>query len=204
MRPRPTDTAATDDGARALLALAQGGDADAFVAFVRLTEAGVVAVLRRLLDDARDVEEAAQDVFVQAWRNLARFRGDSAPFTWLYRIAVNEALQRRRRRRVDTTPLEPGAGRDAITWIAAGGERGPADAVAESRELRSTLGRLLRDLPSDQRAAVVLRDVVGLSNQEVADVLETTLPAAKARIHRGRMALRERLEQHRDNKPSER
>src|SRR3990170_6649782 len=92
-----------------LLARAREGDVDSFAEFVRLFERRVRAVLGRLLDDERDVDEAAQDTFVQAWRTLGRFRGEAAPFTWLYRIAVNEALQRNRRRRLDTQPLEQAA-----------------------------------------------------------------------------------------------
>src|SRR6266851_10115075 len=91
---------------RDLLLRARDGDLAAFEEFVRLFERRVRALLSRLLDDLRDVDEAAQDVFVQAWRNLDRFRGDAAPFTWLYRIAVNEALQRARRKRLDTQPLD--------------------------------------------------------------------------------------------------
>src|SRR3972149_9502202 len=84
-----------------LLARARKGDVEAFAELVRLFERRIRALLGRLLDDERDVEEAAQDTFVQAWRSLDRFRGDAAPFTWIYRIAVNEALQRTRRKRLD-------------------------------------------------------------------------------------------------------
>jgi len=89
-----------------LLTQAQAGDVAAFERFVRLFERRVRGLLSRLLSDERDIEEAAQDTFVQAWRNLSRFRGDAAPFTWLYRIAVNEALQRSRRRRLETQPID--------------------------------------------------------------------------------------------------
>src|SRR5919201_6219729 len=90
---------------RELLEQAKGGDLDAFAEFVRTFERRIRSVLFRLLDDARDVDEAVQDTFVQAWRNLGRFRGDAAPYTWLYRIAVNEALMRRRRKSLPTTDL---------------------------------------------------------------------------------------------------
>src|ERR671937_2552558 len=89
-----------------LLIEAQAGDLEAFEQFVRLFERRVRGLLSRLLSDQRDIEEATQDTFLQAWRNLSRFRGDAAPFTWLYRIAVNEALQRARRKRLETQPLE--------------------------------------------------------------------------------------------------
>jgi RNA polymerase sigma-70 factor (ECF subfamily) len=148
---------------------------------MRTFERRVRAVLFRLLDDVRDVDEAVQDTFVQAWRNLGRFRGDAAPYTWLYRIAVNEALQRRRRKTLPTSELQE--------TPVPGGE----DAFAAA-DVRAFLIERLRALPVEYRTAVVLRDVEGLSNQEVANVLEISLAAAKSRIHRGRMQLREELE----------
>lgn len=154
---------------------------DAFAGFMRHFERRVRTVLYRILDDARDVEEATQDTFVQAWRNLDRFRGDAAPFTWLYRIATNEALQRRRRVRVETVEFSE--------------EHAPEhDMALETGELRSLLAEEIRALPFEYRTALVLRDVEGLSNEEVADALDITLAAAKSRIHRARMTLREQLD----------
>src|SRR5262249_46304617 len=97
-RFRQYDPAAVTASERELLEQAKEGDLEAFAEFVRVFERRIRSVLYRLLDDARDIDEAVQDTFVQAWRNLDRFRGDAAPYTWLYRIAVNEALMRRRRK----------------------------------------------------------------------------------------------------------
>jgi RNA polymerase sigma-70 factor (ECF subfamily) len=166
---------------RELLERAKAGDLDAFAEFMRTFERRVRIVLYRLLDDARDIDEAVQDTFVQAWRNLERFRGDAAPSTWLYRIAVNEALMRRRRKALPTSELQE-------TSVA-----GSEDAFAAA-DARAFLIARLRQLPVEYRVAVVLRDVEGLSNEEVAEALEITLAAAKSRIHRGRMQLREELE----------
>ena len=142
---------------RDLLLRARDGDLAAFEEFVRLFERRVRALLSRLLDDLRDVDEAAQDVFVQAWRNLDHFRGDAAPFTWLYRIAVNEALQRTRRRRLDTRPLEEEVA------------EAPPETTVEDRELEAFLAERLRELPFELRAPLVLRDLEGWSNKEVAE-----------------------------------
>jgi RNA polymerase sigma-70 factor, ECF subfamily len=158
-----------------LIARAREGDLDAFADLVRRYERRVRGVLVRLLDDERDVEEATQDVFVQAWRNLSRYRGDSAPFTWLYRIAVNDALMRQRRRRPPTRELD---------------ESREAAEPAPDDELRRFLLARIGELPLDERAPLVLRDLQGLSNQEVADVLGLSLAATKSRIHRARMRLR--------------
>jgi RNA polymerase sigma-70 factor (ECF subfamily) len=174
----------------ALLARARAGDADAFAELVRRYEHRVRVVLFRLLDDDRDVDEATQDAFVQAWRNLDRFRGDAAIFTWLYRIAVNEALARLRRKRVATTDLDDVA---ETAHVAADPAHEPEHG-AEVSELQAFLAGSIRRLPMDYRAPLVLRDVLGLSNQEVADVLQLSLAAAKSRIHRARMRIRAELE----------
>ena len=169
---------------RELLLRARSGDLDAFEEFVAVFERRIRALLSRFLHDERDIDEAAQDTFVQAWRHLDRFRGDAAPFTWLYRIAVNEALQRARRKQLDTRPLEDEPPVAPDTQV----ER------AESREVQEFLAERLRELPLELRAPLVLRDLEGWSNQEVADLLELSLPAAKSRIHRARMKLRHDLE----------
>jgi RNA polymerase sigma-70 factor (ECF subfamily) len=176
-----------------LLARAREGDVEAFAHFVRLLERRVRGLLGRLLDDERDVDEAAQDTFVQAWRHLDRYRADAAPFTWIYRIAVNEALQRTRRKRLDTRSL------DAIPGTEPQGEPGTpsprrVDLEAESRELLAFVAARIRALPFDYRAPLVLRDVEGWTNEEVADALDISIPAAKSRIHRARMQLREELD----------
>ena len=175
-----------------LLLEAQAGDLAAFERFVRLFERRVRGLLSRLLSDERDVEEATQDTFVQAWRNLSRFRGDAAAFTWLYRIAVNEALQRARRRRLETRPLED----DVLDYQhgATGSRPRPPHQLAEEHETQMFLLDRVRQLPIDLRAPLVLRDIEGWSNQEVAEILELSLAAAKSRIHRARMKLREELE----------
>ena len=174
----------------ALLGQAKGGDVEAFAELVRRHEHRVRAVLYRLLDDERDVEEATQDSFVQAWRNLDRFRGEAAVFTWLYRIAVNEALGRLRRKRVPLAEVADVEQADSRTAQATSEPEG----AAEAGELKAFLARRIRALPLEYRAPLVLRDLFGLSNQEVADVLELSVAAAKGRIHRARMQLREELE----------
>jgi RNA polymerase sigma-70 factor (ECF subfamily) len=175
---------ADGDDAR-LIELARGGDVDAFALLVRRYEHPVRGVLMRLLRDARDVEEATQDVFVQAWRNLDRFRGDASPFTWLYRISVNEALMRQRRKRLTESELNEASGFVSTFSTAS---------AAEAAELRGFLLEQISELPFEYRAPLVLRDLEGLSNEEVATVLGLSLAATKSRIHRARMQLREALE----------
>lgn len=181
--PRPEDDAV-------LVSAAQDGDLDAFAEIVVRHEQRVRVVVRRLLDDDRDVEETVQDVFVQAWRHLDRYRGDAALFTWLYRIGVNEGLARRRKRQSETVDLDAPAAAGVHDTRR---EAQPA-AMTEAAETRAQVLNALARLPFDHREAVVLRDLAGLSNEEVADALGLTVPAAKSRIHRGRLLLRELLQ----------
>lgn len=179
------------DVGRSLLERAGAGDQDAFVEFVRLYEVRVAGVVRRLLDDERDLEEVVQDVFVQAWRNLDRYRGEASVFTWLYRIATNQALMKLRRKQLQLVDID-----DAAAAQQPQTPPSPAPAErAEAAELRAFVAERIRELPFEYRAALVLRDIEGLSNEEVAETLEISLPAAKSRIHRARMQLREQLQQ---------
>jgi RNA polymerase sigma-70 factor, ECF subfamily len=173
-----------------LVRLAQEGDLDAFAEIVHRHERRLRIVLLRILDDTRDVEEAVQDAFVQAWRNLARYRAEAALFTWLYRIGVNAALAKTRRRVHPTTDLDtlPSEGATHVSPEVV------PEAVAEAHDLRARVLAALAELPFEHREAVVLRDVAGLTNEEVAAALDLSVAAAKSRIHRGRLALRELLE----------
>jgi RNA polymerase sigma-70 factor, ECF subfamily len=171
-----------------LLRRAQEGDLDAFGEFIRVCERRIRAVLGRLLDDPRDVEEAAQDTFVQAWRHLDRFRGEAAPFTWLYRIAVNEALQRTRRRRPDTQSLESAPALERQMSPESTAPRPlPADVAAGQREDVARLVREIRALPFESRVPLVLRDVEGWRYEDLAAVLDISVSAAKSRVHRARL-----------------
>jgi RNA polymerase sigma-70 factor, ECF subfamily len=182
-----------------LVRLAQEGDLDAFAEIVRRNERRLRVVLLRILDDPRDVEEAVQDAFVQAWRNLDRYRADAALFTWLYRIGVNAALARTRRKQHPTADLgsirEEGAPQVADELL--------PEPSAEAHDLRVRVLAALAQLPFEHREAVVLRDLAGLSNEEVAAALGISLPAAKSRIHRGRLQLRDLLEPSTGHEPRE-
>lgn len=177
-----------DDSVR--LRHAQAGDLIAFEEFVREHHRRVCSVLSHLLDDPRDVDECAQDTFVRVWKTGARFRGDAAPTTWLHRIAVNVALQRHRRRILSTVPLEAVSDHE----LCSDPDRTSPEASVEQLELRRMLAACLRSLPFDQRAPVVLRDVMGWSTDEVASALGVSSASIKSRVHRARMRLRAALE----------
>ena len=150
----------------------------------------VYNVAYRLMGNHHDAEEVAQDAFISAFRARDRFRGDSKATTWLYRITVNAALMRLRRdkRRKEMTVSEDARPDAPSTDLAE--LPGPA---ALNSELGEKLTAAVGSLPDDLKAAVVLRDIQGLSNNEAAEILDISIPAIKARLHRGRVAIRAQL-----------
>ena len=174
------------DTEASLLARAQAGDVGAFERLSGAYADRVFMLLLRLLGDRSEAEDVAQEVMLRAWQGITRFRGQSSYFTWLYRIAVNEAnraLERRSRR-----PARVAIGVDELQL--------PAPAAldpsrqAENSELRRALGRALAELPPPLRTALVLRDVEGLSAQEAAEIAGISQAAFKSRLHQARLRVR--------------
>jgi RNA polymerase sigma-70 factor (ECF subfamily) len=132
-----------------------------------------------------DAEEVTQEAFIRIFRGLARFRGDSALGTWIYRLAVNAALSHRSRRPPPTEPLD-GGGFGGSTFVASEPVNG--DAV-----LRARLERGLAKLPIGYRTVVVLHDVEGLEHEEIAAVLGCHVGTSKSQLHKARARLREIL-----------
>jgi RNA polymerase sigma-70 factor, ECF subfamily len=169
-----------------LLARARAGDVAAFEQLSGAYADRLFMLLLRLLGDRAEAEDLAQEVMLRAWRGITRFQGRSSFFTWLYRIAVNEAnraLERRARRPPDTA-----IGAHELTLPA------PAAAEparqAENSELRLALGKALAGLPPELRTAIVLRDVEGLSTQEAAEIVGIGQAAFKSRLHQARLRVR--------------
>ena len=152
----------------------------------------VYGALRRFGLDPSEADEVAQEVFVRAWRGLARFEERAQFATWLYRIAFNEAQRQLSRRAPPRTQADPDRD-DPIVSLPESSLLGP-EARALDREFERTLERALEQLPADWRAAVVLRDVEGLSTREAASIVGVREAAFKSRLHRGRMELRALLE----------
>jgi RNA polymerase sigma-70 factor (ECF subfamily) len=169
-----------------LVRRAREGDMEAFEELVMRQADRLFATLRSFGLDEAEAHEVAQETFLRAWRALPRFEGRARFFTWLYRIAFNEA-QRRLARRPPAGLLDTS---EHQHWEdLPDREPGPATR-AEGAELRATLRRALREIPIELRAPVVLRDVEGLSTEEAASILELGEAAFKSRLHRGRIALR--------------
>ena len=154
----------------------------------------VYGALRRFGLDADEADEVAQEVFVRAWRGLGRFEERARFSTWLYRIAFNEAQRRLTRRSPPrAAPVSDPDRDDPIASLPESPELGP-EALALDREFEQALEQALDQLPADWRAAVVLRDIEGLSTEEAADIVGAGQAAFKSRLHRGRMQLRALLE----------
>jgi RNA polymerase sigma-70 factor, ECF subfamily len=185
-----------------LLDRLRAGEGAAFNRLVTERTPDVYALLCRLTDDPEEARDLTQETFLQAFRAVAHFRGEADVRTWLYRIAVNQARNRwrwwRRRRRDVTVSLDApaAAGADERPLAARLPDaRAPdpeANALANEREraLVAALGKLARPY----REAVVLRDVEGLSYEEVAAALGINVGTVKSRLSRGRLELRRRLE----------
>lgn len=186
---RPTDV---------LVEAARRGRPGAFEAIVRAHQDRVYAFCSRMLSDREEALDAAQEVFLSAWRNLSGFRGDASLSTWLLKIAANRCLNVIRRRSAragketsfsgmsggdgDDPPFEP-RGRD---------EDRP-DRIVEGRELGTVLLRALDRIDPESRSLVLLSDVEGLSYEELADAAGLPLGTVKSKLHRARMSLRKML-----------
>lgn len=163
---------------RVLVSAAQAGDLDAFEILVRRYQFPVYRIALRLLASSADADDVTQDTFLRAWRSLSRFRGDSAVETWLYRIATRRCFDLLGARRPTETLDEDRFGNISD----------PANTVEQRERLRA-ITEQIQALSPDQRAALVLREFEDLSYEQVADVLQTTVPAIKGRIHRARVTI---------------
>lgn len=172
------------------MAMAQAGDEAAFENLIRRCSPRLQAVLFRITREPEAAQDAVQNALLRAWQNIDRFEARSSFFTWLTRIGINEAYRTIRRR-----PPGPELALDDAVGERIPGWGDQPDEVFESREFLAALDAALKRLPSDYRAAVVLRDVEGLSTSEAAEILGIGERALKSRLHRGRMALRRELDE---------
>jgi RNA polymerase sigma-70 factor (ECF subfamily) len=171
-------------------------DDAAFEALVDRYQTLVMSTCFHFLGNTEDSEDVAQDVFVQVYRNAARFRGDSKLSTWLYRIAVNRSLNFIRDNRkvgflASITSIFDGNPDEVPEPAAPDSER--PDSQLEDRELYETTQRAIDSLPKNQRAAWVLHKYEGLSHKEVGDVLGRSVSSVESLIHRAKISLQKNL-----------
>ena len=165
------------------------GDAEAFSEFVREYEKNVYNIALRVLKNAQDAEDAAQEVFLRVYRNIRKFEGRSSLSTWTYQITMNVCL--------DTTRKRKHQAESPLMQVIDGEEVGadvPDDSyqpeqVYERREMRETVRGAIDSLPQDQREVIVLRELTGLSYTELSSVLNVTEGTVKSRLYRARERL---------------
>jgi RNA polymerase sigma-70 factor (ECF subfamily) len=184
----------------------QSGDKQAFGLLVTKYQRKLVRLLARLIRDPAEVEDVAQETFIKAYRALPSFRGDSAFYTWLYRIGVNTAknwLVSHGRRVPTTTDV---ASEDAESY-----ENGELlrdvntpERLLMSKEIGDTVEAAMNALPEELRTAVMLREIEGLSYEEIAQVMDCPIGTVRSRIFRAREAIAHRLKPLLDTGPEQR
>jgi RNA polymerase sigma-70 factor (ECF subfamily) len=182
----------------ALVQAAQKGDVGAFEQLIKKYDRNVFRIAQHITQNREDAEDVVQDAFLKAYQKLDQFQGNSKFYTWIVRIAVNEALMKLRKRKSDKLvsmdeDVETDEG--TITREFADWSPNPEQQYNQA-ELNDILSRTIQGLPASFRTVFVLRDVEGLSTEETAEMLGLSVPAVKSRLLRARLQLRERLSRH--------
>ena len=191
----PTTTAPPSFDEAALVARARTGDGEAFSELVKRYERRIYRLAKNITRHDEDAEDVLQEAFLKAYEHLDRFQGNSAFYTWLVRIAVNEALMKLRKRKTDrTVPLDEPIelGEDAMQREIAVWEDNPEERYSQE-EMRKILDDAVDTLKPDFRTVFVLRDIEELSTEETAETLGISISAVKSRLLRARLSLREKL-----------
>jgi RNA polymerase sigma-70 factor (ECF subfamily) len=185
-------------GEKALFDRLKDGEPQAFEELVREFGGRMRATAVRLLMDEAEADDAVQDAFLSAFRNLGTFEGRASLGTWLHRITINAALMRLRsrgrRKETELDGLLPRFTESGVFQTAQTPLHESADEPAQRNELRRRVRDHIAELPDSHRIALCLRDLEGLPHKEVAQILDISENAAKLRVHRARQALRSLLE----------
>jgi RNA polymerase sigma-70 factor, ECF subfamily len=189
-----TNPTNADDTDQELVRRVQAGDQTAFNLLVLKYQHRVLKLVGRFVNDAAEAEDVAQEAFLKAYRALASFRGDSAFYTWLYRIAINTAKnalvsQRRRPVDFDLDLQDP----DQYDRHAKLKEADTPEGVLLTDEIRAVVEEAMAELPEDLRTAIVLRELEGLSYEEIAEAMDCPVGTVRSRIFRAREAIDKKL-----------
>ncbi|MBV8846552.1 MAG: sigma-70 family RNA polymerase sigma factor [Bryobacterales bacterium] len=178
-----------------LVTRAQAGDNSAFTALVQRYQNRIYRLAKNITQNKEDAEDVLQEAFLKAYSHLDTFQRNAKFYTWIVRIAVNEALMKLRKRKTDrTVPLdEPvDTGEETVNREIAVWEDNPEQRYSRD-EMQQILDEAVQDLKPDFRAVFLLRDIEELSTEETAEALGVSVPAVKSRLLRARLALREKL-----------
>lgn len=179
----------------ALVRAAKRGEMGAFEELVKRYDRNIFRIAQHITQNREDAEDVVQEAFLKSYQNLESFQEQSKFYTWLVRIAVNEALMKLRKRRTaktvsldeDVKTEEDSVPREVADWAP------NPEQLYKQAELHEILSKTIQGLPSSFRTVFVLRDVEGLSTEETAEALDLSVPAVKSRLLRARLQLRDRL-----------
>ncbi|HRF13550.1 MAG: RNA polymerase sigma factor RpoE [Candidatus Accumulibacter phosphatis] len=189
-----------------LVERAQGGDKHAFEVLVAKYQRKMARLLSRFIRDQAEIEDVAQEAFIKAYRALPLFRGDSAFYTWLYRIAINTAknyLVAQGRRAPTSTEFdaEEAEGFEDATQLR---DINTPESLLQSKQTGATINAAMAALPEELRSAILLREIEGLSYEEIAEAMSCPIGTVRSRIFRAREAVAEKLRPLLDTSPDQR
>lgn len=189
-----------------LVVRAQRGDKQAFGLLVSKYQRKLARLLSRLIRDPAEVEDVAQETFIKAYRALPTFRGDSAFYTWLYRIGVNTAknyLVSQGRRAPTSTEFdsEEAEGFDEGEQLR---DSNTPERILQSKQVGETVNAAMEALPEELRTAIMLREIEGLSYEDIARIMDCPIGTVRSRIFRAREAVAEKLRPLLDTAPDKR
>jgi RNA polymerase sigma-70 factor, ECF subfamily len=185
----------------AIVAELKAGSEEAYAWLIGEFQRPVYGLVYRMVSDPADAADTVQDVFLKVFRGMKHFHGESSLKTWIYRIALHEAANRKRwwfRHKAQETSIEPvesdgmAISNEAMQSALTDQHDSPFDSVAQ-REVQQRVDAELRRLPEPYRTTLILRDLEDMSYEEIAEVLQISLGTVKSRLTRGRQALKERL-----------
>lgn len=175
----------------------KGGDKSAFCTLLTRYTEKVHNLAMRITRSPEDAEEIMQDVFLTVYNKISYFEGKSAFSSWLYRITVNTSFMKLRKRKQQAAiSFDEVSSAGEESWSMARSDSGDVNYLCSRHELRDCLETAINKLPEEYRVIFVLRDVDGLSNQEVGEILKISVPAVKSRLHRSRLMLRRKLQKY--------
>ena len=179
---------------QALVERVQNGDKKAFDLLVRKYQHKIVSVVTRYVSDWSEAQDVAQEAFIRAYRAIGAFRGDSAFYTWIYKIAINTAknqlVSKGRRPPIGDIAIEDAVQLDGASQLR---DRATPERELLRQEIEQTVFNTVEELPEELRTAITLREVDGLSYEEIAEAMNCPIGTVRSRIFRAREAIDERL-----------